>query len=99
MSTNKAYAKYQEIYDVNTVSDKVSVIGIHTPVGAKPRQMLSGFFTQFRKYMYRGCSVVATPPSVSVLISPSCPPRRVLQQSILKMCSTPPLFRVVMVII
>lgn len=61
MSTNKAYAKYQEIYDVNTVSDKVSIIGIHTPTGGKPRQMLSGFFTQFRKYKYRGCSVVATP--------------------------------------
>lgn len=61
MSTNYARAKYQEIYDVNTVSDSVSVIGIHTPVGAKPRQMLSGFFTQFRKYKYSGCSVVATP--------------------------------------
>lgn len=61
MSTNYAKAKYQEIYDVNTVSNKVSVIGIHTPVGAKPRQMLSGFFTQFRKYKYTGCSVVATP--------------------------------------
>lgn len=61
MSTNKAYAKYQEIYDVNTVSNKVSIIGIHTPTGAKPRQMLSGFFTQFRKYKYNGCSVVATP--------------------------------------
>lgn len=61
MSTNYATAKYQEIYDVNTVSNKVSVIGIHTPTGAKPRQMLSGFFTQFRKYKYRGCSVVGTP--------------------------------------
>lgn len=61
MSTNFAKAKYQEIYDVNTVSNSVSVIGIHTPVGAKPRQMLSGFFTQFRKYKYVGCSVVATP--------------------------------------
>lgn len=61
MSTNYAFAKYQEIYDINTVSNSVSVIGIHTPVGAKPRQMLSGFFTQFRKYKYRGCSVVATP--------------------------------------
>lgn len=61
MSTNYATAKYQEIYDINTVSNSVSVIGIHTPVGAKPRQMLSGFFTQFRKYKYRGCSVVATP--------------------------------------
>lgn len=61
MSTNKAFAKYQEIYDVNTVSNKVSLIGIHTPTGSKPRAMLSGFFTQFRKYKYIGCSVVGTP--------------------------------------
>lgn len=61
MSTNYARAKYQEIYDVNTVSNKVSVIGIHTPVGAKPRQMLAGMFLQFRKYKYSGCSVVGTP--------------------------------------
>lgn len=61
MSTNYAKAKYQEIYDINTVSNTVSVIGIHTPTGSKPRQMLSGFFTQFRKYKYSGCSVVATP--------------------------------------
>lgn len=61
MSTNKAFAKYQEIYDVNTVSNKVSLIGIHTPTGAKPRKMLAGFFTQFRKYKYVGCSVVGTP--------------------------------------
>lgn len=61
MTTNYAKAKYQEIYDVNTVSNSVSVIGIHTPTGNKPRQMLAGFFTQFRKYKYAGCSVVATP--------------------------------------
>lgn len=61
MSTNYAKAKYQEIYDIQTVSDKVSIIAIHTPTGAKPRQMLSGFFTQFRKYKYDGCSVVGTP--------------------------------------
>lgn len=61
MSTNYAKAKYQEIYDVNTRSNEVSLIGIHTPTGAKPRQMLAGFFTQFRKYKYSGCSVVATP--------------------------------------
>lgn len=61
MSSNKAYAKYQEIYDVNTVSNKVSIIGIHTPTGSKPRAMLSGFFTQYRKYRYLGASVVGTP--------------------------------------
>lgn len=60
-STNFAKASYQEIYDVNTVSNKVSIIGIHTPVGSKPRAMLSGLFTQFRKYKYLGCSVVGTP--------------------------------------
>lgn len=61
MATNFANAKYQEIYDIQTVSDKVSLIAIHTPTGNKPRQMLSGFFTQFRKYKYNGCSVVGTP--------------------------------------
>lgn len=61
MATNYATAKYQEIYDVNTVSNEVSIIGIHTPTGSKPRQMLSGFFTQFRKYKYKGASVVGTP--------------------------------------
>lgn len=61
MSTNYVKAKYQEIYDVNTVADSVSVIGIHTPVGNKPRQMLAGHFLQYRKYKYEGCSVVATP--------------------------------------
>lgn len=61
MTTNYAKAKYQEIYDINTVSESVSVIGIHTPTGSKPRAMLSGFFTQFRKFKYSGCSLVATP--------------------------------------
>lgn len=61
MSTNFAKAKYQEIYDIQTVNDKVSIIAIHTPTGSKPRQMLSGFFTQFRKYRYDGCQVVGTP--------------------------------------
>lgn len=70
MSTNKAYAKYQEIYDIQTVSNKVGIIAIHTPTGSKPRQMLSGFFTQFRKYKYNGCSVVATPAQRLGLTTP-----------------------------
>lgn len=61
MATNFVKATYQEIYDVNTVSENVSVIGIHTPTGSKPRQMLAGYFLQYRKYKYLGCSVVATP--------------------------------------
>lgn len=42
-STNYVTATYQEIYDINTVSNDVTVIGIHTPIGSKPRSMLSGF--------------------------------------------------------
>lgn len=59
-STNYVTATYQEIYDINTVSNDVTVIGIHTPIGSKPRSMLSGFFTQYRKYAYLGCSVIGT---------------------------------------
>lgn len=59
-STNYVTATYQEIYDVNTVSNDVTVIGIHSPTGSKPRQMLSGYFTQYRKYSYLGCNVVGT---------------------------------------
>lgn len=70
MSTNFAKAKYQEIYDIQTVSNKVSIIAIHTPTGSKPRQMLSGFFTQFRKYKYDGCSVVGTPAQRLGLTTP-----------------------------
>lgn len=59
-STNYVTATYQEIYDINTVSNDVSIIGIHTPVGSKPRSLLSGFFTQYRKYAYLGCNVLGT---------------------------------------
>lgn len=61
MATNFASAQYQEIIDLHTESDKVSVIGFHTPQGNKPRAMLEGFFKQFRKYKYNGCSLVMVP--------------------------------------
>lgn len=61
MATNFAKATYQEIIDLHTEAGKVSVIGIHTPQGAKPRKMLEGFFKQFRKYKYDGCSLTIVP--------------------------------------
>lgn len=61
MATNHASAQYQEIIDFHTESGKVSLCGIHTPQGDKPRRMLAGFFTQFRKYRYKGCSLVMVP--------------------------------------
>lgn len=61
MATNYVTAKYQEIVDVSTVNNTVSLIGIHTPVGRKPYNMLSGFFNQFKRYRYVGCDVVCQP--------------------------------------
>lgn len=60
-ATNYARATYQEVYDLSTVSGKLSIIGIHTPTGTTPRQMLSGFFNQFSKFRYTGCNVTMIP--------------------------------------
>ena len=58
MATQKVYCKYQDIIDLNTVGGTVSVIGIHTPTGDTPRKMFPGFFKQYKKWKYLGCSVV-----------------------------------------
>lgn len=67
MATNFAKASYDEIYDFGTVAGKTTIIGIHTPslesggTAVGPRQMLSGFFSQFRKFRYAGCRVTLVP--------------------------------------
>lgn len=61
MATQKVYASYQEIIDLHTESDRVSAIGIHTPTGSTPHKMFSGFYDQFKKYKYLGCSVTLVP--------------------------------------
>lgn len=61
MTTQYAEASYQEIIDLHTESDTVSVVGIHTPQGANPRKMLRGFFTQFKRFKYDGCSLSLVP--------------------------------------
>nr|AXQ03912.1 putative capsid protein [Human feces smacovirus 3] len=61
MATNYANASYQEILDVNTVKGNVTIIGIHTPTGSTPVRRLSGFFSQFRKFRYKGCAVQVVP--------------------------------------
>lgn len=58
MATRKVYASYQEIIDLNTIGNTISVIGIHTPTGDTPHKMFPGFFQQYRKWKYLGCSVV-----------------------------------------
>ncbi|QBP37181.1 capsid protein [Porcine associated smacovirus] len=61
MTTNFANANYQEVIDLHTESDTVSVIGIHSPCTDTPLKMLSGFWDQFRKFKYNGCSISLVP--------------------------------------
>lgn len=61
MTTQFATASYQEIIDLNTVTDRVSVIGIHTPVTDTPYTFLKPFFDAFQKYHYDGCSLTMVP--------------------------------------
>lgn len=60
-TTNFAQASYQEVIDLNTESDTVSVIGLHTPCSRTPVDMLQGFWSQFRKVRYDGCSFALVP--------------------------------------
>lgn len=59
MATRKVFCKYQEIIDLNTIGDTISVIGIHTPTGDTPQKMFPGFYHQYQKVKYLGCSVTA----------------------------------------
>ncbi|AXB22595.1 capsid protein [Alces alces faeces associated smacovirus MP78] len=61
MTTNKAFASYHEIIDLHTESDKVGVIGIHTPTDYTPHRMFGGYFKQFKKFKYLGCSISLVP--------------------------------------
>lgn len=61
MTTQYASASYQEVIDLHTESDRVSVVGIHTPNSDTPYHMLKGFWTQFKKFKYNGCSISLVP--------------------------------------
>lgn len=61
MATNIVSASYQEIIDISTKLNELSVVGIHTPTGYAPRSMLDGFWRQFKKFRYLGCSIRMVP--------------------------------------
>lgn len=61
MTTQFATASYQEIIDLHTETDRVSVIGIHTPVTQTPYSMMQPFFDAFQRYHYDGCNLVMVP--------------------------------------
>lgn len=51
-------ATYQEIYDLATAPDKVTILGIRTPSGSVPSTMLAGLWKQFKAVKYNGCDFV-----------------------------------------
>lgn len=61
MTTQRAVFNYEEVIDLHTEVGRVSVIGVHTPTGDTPRRLCPGFFEQFKKYKYVGCSISLVP--------------------------------------
>lgn len=61
MATNRVIANYQEIIDISTKSNELTIVGIHTPQGYASRSMLDGFWRQYRKVKYLGCSLSMVP--------------------------------------
>lgn len=95
MTTQKAFANYQEIVDFHTESSTSSVIGIHTPCSDRPVKMLSGFWKQFKKVKYVGCDLSLVPaaqlPADPLQVSydsgePTIDPRDMLNPIMFKGC-------------
>lgn len=61
MSTQYVRAKYSEIIDLNTMPGRLSVIGVHAPIGGVPKNKLAGLYDNFRKFRYKGCSFSMAP--------------------------------------
>lgn len=69
MATNNVTAQYTEVIDLQTTTDKTTVIGIHTPIGRRPVAKLGGLFTNYRFFKYNGCSVQMV-PAASLPVDP-----------------------------
>lgn len=54
---DKMYRTYVETVDMNTTSNKPSLLAFHTPVGDTPYKFLEPCFRMFKKYRYLGMDV------------------------------------------
>lgn len=70
MATNYVRASYTEIIDLQTVNGQTSIVGIHTPTGKGPYEKLAGFFTNYRKYRYKGISKLMMVPAANLPVDP-----------------------------
>lgn len=61
MTTQRVNASYQEIIDLHTESDRVSILGFHTPANEQPVNMLRPFWQAYQKVRYLGCSMSLVP--------------------------------------
>lgn len=61
MTTQRVSASYQEIIDLHTESDRVSILGFHTPANTQPIRMLSPFWEAYQKVRYLGVSMSLVP--------------------------------------
>lgn len=57
MATNKVFINYTETYDLNTVKDKLTLIGIHTPTKVSLLKVCKGLFENFRSMKIHSCDV------------------------------------------
>ena len=61
MVTNYVKGSYKELYDIATTPNKPTLIGIHTPTSIRPVAMLQGFWSQYKKFKYKGCKIALVP--------------------------------------
>lgn len=61
MPTQFAKASYTEIYDLSTQQGEMSVLKFHTPVDTRHRNLMAGFFTQFKQFKYVGAKITMVP--------------------------------------
>lgn len=70
MATNFVRASYTEVIDLQTKNGQIGLVGIHTPTGITPYQKLKGFFTNYRKYKYKGISRLVMVPAANLPVDP-----------------------------
>lgn len=56
-------ASYSEVFDVCSATDAPSLLAVHTPIGMRPHAYLSGLFSSFRYFRYKGCTISCVPAS------------------------------------
>jgi len=54
-------ARVNEIYDLNTVKGRISILKFHTPQDGVLQKHLAGYFLQHRRWMYGGMDIMMIP--------------------------------------